>query len=189
MDKSDLLEFSSLILFLLVMGLVLSGITGGFDALIWSTLSEASVTAFGINLLVFSSWFGNEIFWIIIAAFLIITLAFKLTIPRPRPHISDQISGDFLLWKLENSFPSGHTAKAFACSSSLIALIGSKATPILILGVLTALSRVFIGVHYASDVVAGALLGVALTGLSVRISSIIQGKIMRYLIRRDQRQS
>lgn len=58
-----------------------------------------------------------------------------------------------------DSFPSGHAAAAFA-----IALVVWKhdrdwGAAFLILATLVALSRVFVGVHYPSDIVAGALLG------------------------------
>lgn len=58
-----------------------------------------------------------------------------------------------------DSFPSGHAAAAFA-----IALVVWKhdrdwGAAFLILAALVALSRVFVGVHYPSDIVAGALLG------------------------------
>jgi len=61
-----------------------------------------------------------------------------------------------------HSFPSGHAARSF-----LIAVIASGLAPVwfaLILWIwapLVALARVAMGVHYVSDVVAGALVGVA----------------------------
>lgn len=67
-----------------------------------------------------------------------------------------------------HSFPSGHAARAF-----LIAVIGSALGPgwlgllLWIWAPLVALARVAMGVHYLSDVLAGAFLGivVALVGL------------------------
>lgn len=67
-----------------------------------------------------------------------------------------------------HSFPSGHAARAF-----LIAVIGTALGPawlgilLWIWAPLVALARVAMGVHYLSDVVAGALFGVivALIGL------------------------
>ncbi|NOH04745.1 MAG: phosphatase PAP2 family protein [Chloroflexi bacterium] len=67
-----------------------------------------------------------------------------------------------------NSFPSGHAARAF-----LIAVVGTALAPtwlalaLWVWAPLVALSRVAMGVHYLSDVLAGAVLGivVALLGL------------------------
>lgn len=69
-----------------------------------------------------------------------------------------------------HSFPSGHAARAF-----LIAVVGSALGPawlgvlLWIWAPLVALARVAMGVHYVSDVVAGAVLGVviALIGLQI----------------------
>ena len=69
-----------------------------------------------------------------------------------------------------HSFPSGHAARAF-----LIPIIASALGPLWLIAVLwvwaplVALARVSMGVHYMSDVVAGAILGVivALIGLQI----------------------
>ncbi len=69
-----------------------------------------------------------------------------------------------------HSFPSGHAARAF-----LIAVIGSALGPawlgilLWVWAPLVALARVAMGVHYLSDVAAGAVLGivVALAGLQI----------------------
>ena len=59
------------------------------------------------------------------------------------------------------SFPSGHATRAFAMGT-LIAL-GTKrnvGVSVLSLAVLIGLSRIYLGLHWPSDVLAGALLGV-----------------------------
>ena len=69
-----------------------------------------------------------------------------------------------------HSFPSGHAARAF-----LIAVVGSALGPawlgiiLWIWAPLVALARVSMGVHYVSDIAAGAVLGiiVALVGLQI----------------------
>jgi undecaprenyl-diphosphatase len=74
-----------------------------------------------------------------------------------------------------HSFPSGHAARAF-----LIAVIASALAPawlatlLWIWAPLVALARVAMGVHYLSDVVAGAVLGVivALIGLQIYLPMI-----------------
>lgn len=68
------------------------------------------------------------------------------------------------------SFPSGHATIAFA-----MAVILSHREPrwrrhFFILAILIALSRIYLGVHYPLDVIAGSLLGFAIGNLSLRVS-------------------
>jgi membrane-associated phospholipid phosphatase len=59
------------------------------------------------------------------------------------------------------SFPSGHSASAFAFATVLSRDIPWLSVPVLILAASVAYSRVHTGVHYPGDVVAGALIGIA----------------------------
>jgi undecaprenyl-diphosphatase len=69
------------------------------------------------------------------------------------------------------SFPSGHTSRAFL----LVAVVGlheRKWLPALLpYGVLAGLARVYEGAHYPSDVLAGALLGLAIGVLFWRMDT------------------
>lgn len=57
------------------------------------------------------------------------------------------------------SFPSGHTLHAVMAAVAVGTLVPSLATAFVLLAVLLGLSRVALGVHYPSDVLAGAVLG------------------------------
>jgi undecaprenyl-diphosphatase len=59
-----------------------------------------------------------------------------------------------------HSFPSGHAATSFACSVVLAQYVPRLRAPLYALAALIALSRVYNGMHYPTDVLAGALLGV-----------------------------
>ena len=63
------------------------------------------------------------------------------------------------------SFPSGHTLHAFAFAVLLSGFFPSLAPGLWSFAVLVALSRVVLGLHFPSDVVAGALLGMATASL------------------------
>ncbi len=60
------------------------------------------------------------------------------------------------------SFPSGHSAAAFAFATGVGHVLPPAAIPLYGLAALVAYSRVHTGVHYPGDVVAGALMGTAL---------------------------
>jgi undecaprenyl-diphosphatase len=64
------------------------------------------------------------------------------------------------------SFPSGHAASSFACAVVLSLVAPRLAPALLILAAAIAFSRVYVGVHWPFDVLAGAALG-AVIGLAV----------------------
>jgi undecaprenyl-diphosphatase len=66
------------------------------------------------------------------------------------------------------SFPSGHAASAAAFTTAVVLELPWMGVPLAPLASAVAVSRVVIGVHYPSDVVAGAALGVALAVVTRR---------------------
>lgn len=63
------------------------------------------------------------------------------------------------------SFPSAHAATSFAGAVRIAALVPGARAPLLGAAALMALTRPYLGVHYPSDIVAGAAVGtvIALT--------------------------
>ena len=70
---------------------------------------------------------------------------------------------------LSTSFPSGHSASAFAFASGVGASLPVAAMPLRALATLVAYSRVHTGVHYPADVVAGSVLGGAIAPVVVSV--------------------
>ena len=61
------------------------------------------------------------------------------------------------------SFPSGHTSSSFAVSWVIFRKMPKKfGIPALIIATLIALSRLYVGVHYPTDVIAGVVFGILL---------------------------
>jgi undecaprenyl-diphosphatase len=65
------------------------------------------------------------------------------------------------------SFPSGHTMTAFAIALVVSYFYPSLQTPMYFLAISIAVSRVVLGMHFLSDVLAGVVLGVALGCASI----------------------
>src|SRR4051794_21541352 len=81
---------------------------------------------------------------------------------RPRPFVAHpRAIHDFLPHAPDPGFPSDHATAAFAIAVVLLMLLGRRAWPVLLAAIALAVSRVLVGVHYPSDVLAGALLGCA----------------------------
>jgi glycosyltransferase involved in cell wall biosynthesis/membrane-associated phospholipid phosphatase len=80
---------------------------------------------------------------------------------RPRPFVAHRAIHAFLPHAADGSFPSDHATAAFAIGGALTLRLGVRAVPVLIAAAALAVSRVMLGVHYPSDVIAGALIGLA----------------------------
>lgn len=75
------------------------------------------------------------------------------------------------------SFPSNHAVNSFVLASVIGFFDKKLLAPALFLAALVAFSRVYIGVHYVSDVIAGALIGVGLGYGAVYLSKKYIGKL------------
>jgi undecaprenyl-diphosphatase len=95
----------------------------------------------------------------VVIAFVAVDGALKPIVKRVRPY-TDNLSYVVLGDRPNTaSFPSGHAANAFAAASVLTTFVPAGSIAWWSLAAVVCYSRVYLGVHYPADVVAGALVG------------------------------
>jgi|GEM_PF-1039295 len=95
----------------------------------------------------------------------IISLIIKMIIHRPRPYhngVKSVIGNEF-----SSSFPSDHSARAFNYFSIIANYYNHKIFYYSI-ATLIAFSRIYLGVHYTSDVFAGAAIGLIISHYTIK---------------------
>ena len=114
--------------------------------------------------------------------FLCTNLGLKPLVSRPRPWLALAELVPLVAEHDPNSFPSGHTCAAFAAGVAWLMTLPRKWGRIAVTAaVCMGLSRLYVGVHYPCDVLAGALVG-TLCGLTACLL------VKEYERRRDLRQ-
>jgi membrane-associated phospholipid phosphatase len=86
---------------------------------------------------------------------------------RARPPVAEASIQPLVSLPESTSFPSGHAATAFAAATAVALVYPRLRVPVLLIAALVALSRVYLGVHYWSDVVVGSLVGVGIGWVTV----------------------
>lgn len=112
----------------------------------------------------------------LLGSFIVNNLILKNLLHRVRPY--DAISRiERLIQKPSDfSFPSGHTASSFAVASVFLRKLPRRyGIPAIILAALIGCSRLYLGVHYPTDVVFGMISGILISYLA----EYIVGKIRR----------
>lgn len=102
----------------------------------------------------------------LVLAHLLGNVFLKNLVARPRPYVAYPGISLKIPPLNEFSFPSGHTITAFAAVFSLPRSLGTLKRSLAILAVAIACSRLYLFMHYPSDVLGGALLGMII-GYSV----------------------
>lgn len=124
----------------------------------------------------FLLWVSGNSFWkewavvqfVAISVLVIVVMIIKFSVRRKRP---EGEWGNIYRNTDPHSFPSGHAARSFLIAMVAIGLGGPIGVTILlwVWAPLVALARVAMGVHYISDIVAGALVGIVIALISLQI--------------------
>ena len=125
-----------------------------------------------IGFLVLSVLFINTLFGEILL---------KHLIQRPRPFITLSNLNIIIEKPSSFSFPSGHTSASFTVVSALYFAKDSLWKPALVLACLIAVSRLYLYVHYPTDVLGGIILGI--------LSGYAGYRIIAYIAKQKQRKN
>jgi len=86
----------------------------------------------------------------------------KNTLKRPRPPEVVENFTSIVQASDQFSFPSGHTMAAFLLAGLSVLVIGAEAAILYLWASAVGVSRVILGVHFPTDILAGATLGTAI---------------------------
>jgi undecaprenyl-diphosphatase len=104
-----------------------------------------------------------------LSASLVVT-PLKALFGRDRPPDAEPGLASVVALPESASFPSGHSATAFAAATAVAIMCPRLRPYVLVLAAGVALSRVYLRVHFPLDVLAGGLLGAGLGALAVLIA-------------------
>lgn len=97
----------------------------------------------------------------------------KAAVPRERPY--QVLDVRQLVEEDDNrSFPSNHAQLSFALSAIVLYFYRRFGSILILLSLLMGASRIYLGVHYPSDVIGGALIGCLLAFLVLKINLILK---------------
>jgi undecaprenyl-diphosphatase len=140
--------------------------TRGGDGWLWYALA-ALIALFGGA----ERWRALESALIASSVGIAVFLGLKRMFKRPRPCALEPHCWANLLPPDQFSFPSGHTITAFAMAVSIGAFYPVLLPVLLFFANSIAISRIMLGMHFLSDVVAGAAIGTALAYASAMIAA------------------
>ena len=94
----------------------------------------------------------------ILIAYIVCDLVLKPLVGRERPYDAMDLE-PIVAVSTSFSFPSGHTASSFAAATALYLYDRRYGIPALVFAALVGISRVYLLVHWPTDVIIGAVIG------------------------------
>jgi undecaprenyl-diphosphatase len=126
---------------------------------------------------------------LILAITIVVSEGIKFLVGRPRPCDAltnvRTLAGYQCSSEFDPAFPSGHASRAFAVAGFLLVRFRWRiGIPAIALAVLAGISRVYLGLHWPTDVLGGAFVGIAmavlvdLTAKRVGVYQRVRGRIV-----------
>lgn len=112
--------------------------------------------------------FGLAVLFAVLVGTLLTNLVMKPLFARPRPYVYYADNPLFMSWyefagahvESDKSFPSGHTTAAFELGIAMFLVLNKKYSWVFpTISVLVGLSRIYLMVHYVTDVLGGVVVG------------------------------
>lgn len=111
---------------------------------------------------------------------IVTNLLLKNIVARPRPFAEIEALIPLIAKPTDFSFPSGHTTASFAVTLVMLRMLPKKiGIPAVVLAALVAFSRLYLGVHYPTDVLVGFVVALVGSLLAVWIVRMKLGNIKR----------
>lgn len=111
-------------------------------------------------------WRGGMVLLSLAANALVCNLFLKPLVNRTRPYYA--LGYDILIPPVgDASFPSGHTAASFAAATAIYAMDKKWGIAAYLFAAVMGFSRLYLGVHFPTDVLAGAICGTIMARLTV----------------------
>ena len=111
---------------------------------------------------------------------IVTNLLLKNIVARPRPFAEIEALIPLIAKPTDFSFPSGHTTASFAVALVMLRMLPKKiGIPAVVLAALVAFSRLYLGVHYPTDVLVGFVVALVGSSLAVWIVRMKVGNIKR----------
>lgn len=144
-----------------------------------SMIGNAGIVWICLALLIFcipkTRMVGATMFFALFSSLVVNNLILKNIVARVRPY--EVVDGlNLIVAKaVDASFPSGHAAASFAAAVVMLRMMPEKyGVPAMVLATMIALSRLYVGIHYPTDVLFGVFSGCVLGYLSTLLCSYHQ---------------
>ena len=131
--------------------------------------------------------FGMAVLFAVLVGTLITNLVMKPLFARPRPYVYYADNPLFMSWyefagahvESDKSFPSGHTTAAFELGIAIFLVMKNKKIAWIfpVFSALVGLSRIYLMVHYVTDVLGGVLVGTLAGVMGYLIMKAIMKKL------------
>ncbi|AMA73304.1 MULTISPECIES: phosphatase PAP2 family protein [Aneurinibacillus] len=93
----------------------------------------------------------------------------KFIVARPRPPMAEEHINHLIHLPVSSSFPSGHAVSSFVSMYILYRLFPKSIVWTLPCAVIMSYSRIYVGVHYPLDIIVGAIIGIAVGKLTMKL--------------------